>query len=108
MRSNWPPGPYDPQGLHGALRKFRGDPEPYDLPADEPLTLAAYETGGSYVAYVEHVAQGAPLPEMPLFFRRGRYINVPLERTYAAAYEGMPAFWRDVLEAERNRGTPTD
>ena len=59
--------------------------------------MAAYETGGSYVAYVEHVAQGAPLPEMPLFFRRGRYINVPLEPTYTAAYP-VPAFWREVLE----------
>jgi len=24
--------------------------------------------------------------------------NVPLEQTYQAAYRGMPAFWRDVLE----------
>jgi hypothetical protein len=39
-----------------------------------------------------------PLPEMPLFLHSDRYINVPLEPTYEAAYGGMPAFWRDVLE----------
>ena len=35
---------------------------------------------------------------MPLFLRPDRYVNVPLEPTYQAAYQGMPAFWRDVLE----------
>lgn len=94
----WPPGPHDPQGVHGVLRGLRGDKAPYDLPADEPLTLASYETSGRPVAYVEHLAFGRPLPDMPLFFRRGRYINVPLETTYQAAYRGVPAFWREVLE----------
>jgi hypothetical protein len=40
----------------------------------------------------------AALPEMPLFLRRERYVNLPLEPTYQAAYRGVPAFWRDVLE----------
>ena len=35
---------------------------------------------------------------MPLFLRPDRYINVPLGLSYEAAYRGMPAFWRDVLE----------
>ena len=48
--------------------------------------------------YLEHVAVGAALPEMPLFLRLDRHVNVPLEPTYQAAYRGMPAFWRDVLE----------
>ncbi len=48
--------------------------------------------------YVEHVALGALLPDMALFLRPDRYINVPLEPTYQAAYRGMPAFWREVLE----------
>ncbi len=25
-------------------------------------------------------------------------VNAPLEATYLAAFRGMPAFWRDVLE----------
>jgi hypothetical protein len=48
--------------------------------------------------YVEHLAVGAPLAEMPLFLRPDRYVNVPLEPTYQASYRGMPAFWREVLE----------
>jgi hypothetical protein len=41
---------------------------------------------------------GAALPDMPLFLRPDRYVNVPLATTYDAAYRGMPAFWRGVLE----------
>lgn len=35
---------------------------------------------------------------MPLFLYPERYINVPLEPTYLVAYQGMPAFWRGVIE----------
>ena len=49
--------------------------------------------------YLEHLAVGTALPEMPLFLRPDRYVNVPLESTYQAAYRGLPAFWREVLEA---------
>jgi hypothetical protein len=94
-----PPGPNDPQGMHGVIRQRLDDSdEPYDLPADEPLTLASYAAGLNVEIYLEHVAVGAVLPEMPLFLHSDRYINVPLEPTYQAAYVGMPAFWRDVLE----------
>ena len=67
-------------------------------PADEPLTLASYAAGMQIEVYLEHLAVGAALPDMPLFVHPDRYINVPLEATYQAAYRGMPAFWRDVLE----------
>ena len=94
-----PPGPHDPEGMHGVLLQ-RLDPSdtPYDLPAEEPLTLASYAMGPPVEVYLEHVAVGAVLPDMPLFLRPDRYINVPLEPTYQAAYRGMPAFWREVLE----------
>ena len=85
---------------HGALLK-RLEPntdEPYDLPADEPLTLAAYAAGPQVEIYLEHLAFGASLAEMALFLRPDRYINVPLEVTYQTAYAGMPSFWRGVLE----------
>jgi hypothetical protein len=95
----FPPGPNDPQGMHAVIRQRLDDSdEPYDLPADELLTLASYAAGLNVEIYLEHVAVGAVLPEMPLFLHSDRYINVPLEPTYQAAYVGMPAFWRDVLE----------
>lgn len=94
-----PPGAHDPRGMHAAiLRELGPGGEPYDLPADAPLTLAAYSAGGRVEMYVEHLAPGAVLPEMPLFLSPERYINVPLEPTYLAAYQGMPAFWRGVIE----------
>jgi hypothetical protein len=42
--------------------------------------------------------------EMALFLRPDRYVDVPLEATYLAAYRGMPAFWRDVLEGRPPQG----
>jgi hypothetical protein len=43
----------------------------------------------------------ASLPDMPLFLQSERYITVTLETTYGTAYQGMPAFWRNVLESGR-------
>lgn len=98
------PGPSDPYGMHGVIRqRLEQSDEPYDLPADEPLTLAAYVAGSRVEIYLEHVAVGGTLPDMPLFLRPDRYVDVPLEPTYAEAYRGLPAFWREVLEGR----TPT-
>lgn len=95
----FPPGPHDPAGLHGAvLQRLENSDELYDLPADEPLTLAAYAAGPRVEVYTEHLAVGTQLREMPLFLRPDRYVNAPLESTYQSAYRGMPSFWRGVLE----------
>ena len=97
-----PPGAHDPSGMHGViLQRLEPSDTPYDLPADEPATLASYVAGPAVDIYVEHLAVGAPLPEMPLFLSPDRYVNVPLEATYQAAYRGVPAFWREVLEGRR-------
>jgi hypothetical protein len=101
----FPPGPHDPGGMHGeVLRRLEQSDGPYDLPADEPLTLASYAAGPRLEIYVEHLAVGAALPQMPLFLRPDRYVNAPLEATYQAAYRGMPAFWKDVLEGRPPAG----
>ena len=95
----FPPGPHDPSGMHGVIRQHLDlSDEPYDLPAGEPLTFASYAAGPQVEIYLEHIAVGAVLPEMPLFLRPDRYVSAPLEPTYQAAYRGLPAFWRDVLE----------
>jgi len=81
------------------------DTAAYDPPADRPLTLVSYAWDGEEEepkAYLEPVSVGQTLIDMPLFLTPERYINVPLEPTYRAAYQGMPEFWRDILE----RGTP--
>lgn len=95
----FPPGPHDPSGMHGViLQELDQSDEPYDVPLDEPATLASYAAGPAVEIYVEHLAVSAVLPDMPLFLRSDRYIYVPLEPTYQAAYRGMPAFWREILE----------
>jgi hypothetical protein len=98
----FPPGPHDPCGMHGAiLQCLEQSDESYEVPEQEPLTVASYVAGPRVDIYVEHLAVGAALPEMPLFLRPDRYVKVPLEATYESAYEGVPAFWRDVLEGRR-------
>jgi hypothetical protein len=95
----FPPGPHDPCGMHGVVRSLLGGSDAlYDLPPDEPLTLASYAAGAEVEIYLEHLAPGDGLAEMPLFLNPDRYVAAPLESTYAAAYRGMPAFWRGVLE----------
>ncbi len=101
----FPPGPYDPQGMPAAVRRRLAGSDAADpLPAGEPLTLASYVAGPGVDIYLEHLAPGGVLPEMPLFLNFERYVNLPLESTYGAAYQGMPAFWRDVLEGKRPPG----
>jgi hypothetical protein len=94
----FPPGPFDPEGMHGAIWKsLRGV---YQPPAGKPLTLAAYAAAGAgpVTCYVEPTAVGAVLIPMPLFLDPTHYVNVPLESTYQAAYEGVPRRWKQVIE----------
>jgi hypothetical protein len=93
----FPPSRRDPQGIHGAIwAEFCDDA--FELPAGEPLTLAAYSAGLRKRAYVEPTAVRRPLIDMPLFLEPEVYVNVPLEATYLAAYRGVPRRWQRVLE----------
>jgi hypothetical protein len=92
----FPPGPRDPHGLHPPIWE-RESENGFALPADKPLTLASYVGGPRWEAFVEPVAVGDVLPDMPLFLTPEVYIPVPLEATYQAAWQAVPAFWRDVL-----------
>ena len=58
----------------------------------------AYEAGTTKTAYIEPIAGGDVLPEMPLFLRQGAHIKVPLETTYRQVWEKVPRRWRSVLE----------
>jgi hypothetical protein len=90
----FPPGRRDPNGLHALVwDELNGDP--FTLPADQPITLAAYEAADPAPrCYVEAVAVGQPLPDMPLFLEPDVSVDVPLEATYQAA-------WADVLPQDR-------
>jgi Protein of unknown function (DUF4058) len=86
----FPSGKRDPQGIHKAIWDRVYD-EPFTLPPDKPLTLAAYAAGTEWVAYVEPVAVGDRLPDMPVFFTADRYVPCPLEETYQQAWAVFPA-----------------
>jgi Protein of unknown function (DUF4058) len=93
-----PPGPHDPLGMDGAVwQAIDESDEPYELPANAPLTLAAYAADDPAEVFLEHLAVGQPLKPIPLFLTPQDYINLPLEATYDAAFRGLPEVWRDVL-----------
>jgi hypothetical protein len=94
----FPPTSRDPNGIHGAIWNEIGS-QPYTRPAEEPLTLVAYSAGQPTTAYIEPVVVGREMIEMPLFLKPEMYVNVLLEETYQAAYQGMPRKWKAVLEA---------
>jgi hypothetical protein len=92
------PGPRDPQGVHKAIWDEFVDND-FELPAERRRTLAAYAAGPFPEAFVQPVALGQTLPEMPLFLTPDVYVLVPLETTYAAAWADVPSFWQEVLIA---------
>jgi hypothetical protein len=88
----------DPQGIHGAIiNTFDGSD--YEAPVGKNLTLVSYESGIPLKAYIQPISVGDALPDMPLFLERGRYVNVPLEQTYRAAFQGVPRIYKQQLEA---------
>ena len=92
----FPPTARDPDGLHGAIwAEVSG--EMFLLPSDTPLTVASYSSGLEKTAYVEPVAVGDTLSDMPLFLEEDVYVSVPLEKTYCAAWESVPRRWQSVL-----------
>ena len=96
----FPPGPRDPNGTHAAIWQELQEDE-FQLPADKQLTLVAYECDLITRAYIEPVAVGDVLPNMPLFLEPNGCVMVPLEATYQTAFAVLPGRWRRVLETPR-------
>ena len=97
----FPPGPRDPNGVHAAIWSETQD-DSFVLPTVKPLTLVAYECDLITRAYIEPVAVGDVLPEMPLFLEPNGCVKVPLEDTYQTAFAVMPRRWRDELQPPAN------
>jgi hypothetical protein len=92
----FPPGPRDPNGVHAAIWEQIQE-DPFQPPADEPLTSVAYECDLTTRAYIETIAVGRSLPDMPLFLEPNGCIMVPLQATYDTAFAVMPRRWQTVL-----------
>jgi len=93
----FPPTPRDPHGLHAAIWEGLGE-VCESLPEDKKLTVASYETGMELTAFVEPVAVGDALPDMPLFLDSNRYVTVPLQATYDQAWSVYPAALKPRLQ----------
>jgi hypothetical protein len=96
----FPPGTRDPNGMHAAIWRM-ATRKSFVLPTDRRLTLASYLSDDDVTAFVNTIAVGDRLPDMPLFLDLELYVNVPLEATYMTAWQTFPAEWRDVLDAPR-------
>ncbi len=92
----FPPSPRDPQGLHKVIWDEIRE-EPFELPPDKRLTIAAYFAGVPITAYVEPLAVGDALPELPIFLDSGTYVPAPLETTYETTWAKCPEALRDVV-----------
>lgn len=96
----FPPTSRDPHGLHAAIwRELVDDPEP-DVAGEKPLTLAAYESSLVVKAFVETVAVGDSLPDMPLVLEPDGSVSVPLEKTYQSAWDAVPQRWQAVVTGD--------
>lgn len=93
----FPPGPRDPQGIHPAIWGEIRE-EPFELPPDKPLTVASYSAAVLLTAYVEPVAVGDVLPEMPVFLDPDTYVRAPLEETYLATWADCPGPFREAVQ----------
>jgi hypothetical protein len=93
----------DPQGIHRAIwgEGREGD---FALPDDKPLTCVSYVGFPDIEVFLEPVAVGDRLPEMPLFLTPERYVPMDLEATYRSAWETVPDVWREALDAPATRG----
>jgi hypothetical protein len=93
----FPPTTRDPQGIHKAIwDEF--EEEDFTPPADKPLTVASYSAGPVKTAYVESIAVGDVLPDLPLFLDPDYYVPAPLEATYRTTWELFPAALKGLLE----------
>lgn len=102
------PTPRDPQGTHKVIWDEFVE-EPFELPSDKPLTLAAYVAGDpkadlETTAYVELVGVGDKLPDMPAYLDHDSHVPVPLEATYQAAWATCPADMRELVETGKLPG----
>lgn len=93
----FPPSDRDPAGIHKVIWDEIVE-EDFVFPPGKDRILVSYETGNAHTAFVEPIAVGDVLRDMPLFLASGMHINVPLEPTYCATWEASPEEMRIAVE----------
>ncbi len=103
----FPPSLRDPHGIHKPIWD-QSKEEPFELPPDKPLTLAAYAAGSEKVAYFENVAVGDRLVDMPIFLTPDHYVPCPLEASYQVTWGVFPRALKGPLEVPPAAPGPAD
>jgi hypothetical protein len=98
----YPPTRRDHEGIHPAVWGD-DDADLFRFDKRKPLTCASYIGGASAQAFVEPVAVGDVLPDMPIFLTPFEYVEAPLEETYMAAFDALPDYWQDVMNTAAKR-----
>jgi len=93
----FPPTPRDPFGIHKLIWD-EIEEEDFAFPPGKDRILASYQTGAERVAYVEPIAIGDQLRDMPLFLANDYHVDVPLESTYLATWNASPEEFRIAVE----------
>lgn len=93
----FPPGTLDPQGIHAAIWNEIDPSMPFRFPDQRHRTAVSYHALRPPTAYVEPLAVGQAIPDMPLFLDGTHYVNTPLELTYNAAFSVVPQHLRQRL-----------
>lgn len=93
----FPPTPRDPAGIHKAIWD-EIEEEAFEFPPGKDRIVVSYESGREKVAYIDPVAVGDLLPDMPLCLASQLHIEVPLETTYQATWEALPEEMRTAVE----------
>lgn len=91
------PRPRDPLGIHQLIGDEIGS-DTFAFPPGKDHILASYEASEEKVAYVQPLAVGEALPEVPLFLSAGQHVKVPLESTYQVAWRDCPEDMRIAVE----------
>jgi len=90
----------DPEGFPRTFWGSDGDGRIPAVSSDQPFSLTSFKAEGSLTGYFEILGIGDELVPMPLFLTAEQYIYVPLAETYAAAWQGVPAQWKKIVEGE--------
>jgi hypothetical protein len=90
------------EGIPAAIWSELSD-QPFALPEDKHLTLAADQVEPIKTAYIETIAVSDPLPDMPLLLHGECGIEVPLEETYQTTWGVLPVELREVAMIDKER-----
>jgi hypothetical protein len=95
----FPPTKRDPFGVRRAIwDEFEDEDDEFAFPPGKNLILASYNAGRVNEAYVEPLAVGDAMPEMPLFLIGDYHVQIPLESTYQLTWSVMPAEMQEYVK----------